>query len=122
MRIVSCNANYNGRRCSFDAALEMVESLRPDIAVLCETAPPSVPDGPQVSYIGAAASGVAVVAFGEYELDPHRSMTARRPSQPASRCRARRCCTFSPPGRFSAGEAPPITRCSWTRLIGTRSS
>ncbi|MHB1018103.1 MAG: endonuclease/exonuclease/phosphatase family protein [Coriobacteriia bacterium] len=71
MRIVSWNANYNGRRHSFDSALEMLEPLQPDIVVLCETAPPSAPDGSRVCRVGAGTPGLAVVALGEYELEPH---------------------------------------------------
>ncbi|MHB8804388.1 MAG: hypothetical protein ACYC7C_04010 [Coriobacteriia bacterium] len=71
MRIVSWSANYNGRRYSFDTALEMLEPLQPDIVVLCETAPPSAPDGSRVCWVGAGTPGLAVVAFGECELEPH---------------------------------------------------
>lgn len=70
MRIVSWNANYNGRRYSFDTALGMLEPLQPDIVVLCETAAPSAPDGSRVCRVGAEAPGLAVVALGEYELEP----------------------------------------------------
>lgn len=70
MRLVSWNANYNGRRRSLDDSVALLEPFGGDLLVICETGKPAKDSALDAHYIGGAP-GLAVVARRGLHLESH---------------------------------------------------
>ena len=71
MRLVAWNTNYNQRRHSLEAAVDLLQPLHADILVLSEVAPPCVGNPLGAHWIGDATPGLAVIAKPGFHLAPH---------------------------------------------------
>jgi len=70
MRLIAWNANYNNRRRSFEADLELLAHLNGDVIVLSETSRPGVEVSGRVVWIGDEAPGLVVAARNGYSVKP----------------------------------------------------
>ena len=70
MRLVSWNANYNGRRRSLDDSVALLEPFGGELLVICEAGKPAKHSGLRAHYVGDAP-GLAVVAREGLHLEPH---------------------------------------------------
>ena len=79
MRLIAWNANYNNRRRSFEADLELLAHLNGDVIVLSETSRPRMEVSGQVVWVGGEAAGLVVAARNGYSVEPSEaSMDAPR--------------------------------------------
>ena len=76
MRLIAWNANYNNRRRSFEADLELLAHLNGDVIVLSETSRPQTEVTGKVVWIGSEAPGLAVAVQNRYALEPNEAAVA----------------------------------------------
>lgn len=72
MRLVTWNANDNNRHRSFEANVELLKKLDPDLIILSETARPISTDHDQLVCLGTGSPSLAVIARGKYRILPAR--------------------------------------------------
>lgn len=70
MRLIAWNANYNNRRRSFEADVELLAPLNGDVIVLSETSRPRTEVSGRVAWIGDEAPGLAVTVQNGYSFEP----------------------------------------------------
>ena len=73
MRLIAWNTNYNNRRRSFEADLELLAHLNGDVIVLSETSRPKMEGSGQVVWIGGEAPGLVVAARNGYSVEQNKA-------------------------------------------------